>query len=153
MSPRLINGEPWSTHRRLLIDTNVWIYDLNNDQEFGQSAADVLRAMHRGCFQGIASEISLLELLVLPFKLGQNILAKQYELLLLSSSNLTLAPIQRDVLRLAARLRAAYLLKAPDAIIVATGILHGATLAITNDSRWLRITELKVILLKSAFGP
>jgi len=90
---------------------------------------------------------------VKPFKLGQKVLAKQYELLLLSSTNLTLAPVQLDVLRLAARLRAHYTLKAPDAIIVATGILHGATLAITNDSRWLRITELKVILLNSALLP
>ena len=45
MSLGHIGGQPWLPHRRILIDTNVWIYDLNNDPEFGRAASDVLGAM------------------------------------------------------------------------------------------------------------
>jgi predicted nucleic acid-binding protein len=146
---RLVEEPPWLPHRTILIDTNIWIYHLNRDKAFGSAATAVLDAMWAGQFDGVASEISLMELLVKPLKSGLDDVAEDYELMLLNSANLRLIPVYYDILILAARLRAQYALKTPDAIIVATGILNGATLAITNDGRWSRITEISVMLLKS----
>jgi predicted nucleic acid-binding protein len=129
-------------HRRVLIDTNVWLYHLEQNPEFGSAAAEVLAAMERGDFQGIVSELTLLELQVRPLRLERQDIADQYELLLDHFPNLIFAPVVRNVLTLAAMLRAKYRLKTPDAIVLATGIRQGATLAISNDLLWQRVKEI-----------
>jgi predicted nucleic acid-binding protein len=81
----------------------------------------------------------------------QRILIDEYELLLTSFPNLLLAPVTRNVLSLAATLRARYGLRTPDAIVLATGIRNGATLAVTKDVQWQRASaEISVHLLSEA---
>ncbi len=103
-----------------------------------------MTALASGEFAGVISELTLMELLVKPLKLGRRDIADQYELILNDFPHLVLVPINRDVLVLAAALRARHGIKTPDAIILSTGIRSGATLAITNDMRWKRVTEIAV---------
>ena len=90
----------------------------------------------------------MLEIKVWPLKKGSPEVAGKYELLLDAFPNLALTPIDRSVLNRAARLRARYRLKAPDAIILATGLTHSATLAITNDQGWKKVGEIDVVCVK-----
>jgi predicted nucleic acid-binding protein len=142
-------AKPWAGHRRILLDTSIWIYHLEEHPEFAQAASALMTALASGEFAGVISELTLMELLVKPLKLGRRDIADQYELILNDFPHLVLVPINRDVLVLAAALRARHGIKTPDAIILSTGIRSGATLAITNDMRWKRVTEIAVQTLQS----
>ena len=138
----------YSAHKRVLIDTNVWLYHLEGHAEFGHAASQLLRAVERGTIEGIVSEITLMEIQVRPLRLDLQDIADQYEILLYHFPNLVLAPVIRAVLTMAARLRAKYNLKSPDAIVLATGLHNGATLAVSNDKQWQRVTEITTKPLK-----
>jgi len=38
-------------------------------------------------------------------------------------------------------------IRTPDAIQVATALQHGAEMMVTNDDRWRRLTEIRVVVL------
>jgi predicted nucleic acid-binding protein len=134
-------------HQRVLIDTSVWIYHFEQNSTFGEAAGHVIEQLEAGKFRGIASELTLLELIVKPLQLGRQDAADDYETLLSYFPNLELEPISRAILLDAAALRARYRLRTPDAIQLATGLHSGATLAITNDEAWQRIAGIETLLL------
>ncbi|MDX2222837.1 MAG: hypothetical protein SFV21_08815 [Rhodospirillaceae bacterium] len=61
-----------------------------------RAAGLVLAALDAGEFQGVASELSLLELTAEPLRQGRQDVADDCELLLASFPNLSLQPIPRD---------------------------------------------------------
>jgi predicted nucleic acid-binding protein len=134
-------------HQRVLIDTCVWIYHFEQHAIFGEAANRVIEQLEAGSFRGIASELTLLELTVKPLQLGRQDAADDYETLLSYFPNLELVPISRAILLEAAALRAHYRLRTPDAMQLATGFASGATLAITNDEAWKRLTSIETLLL------
>lgn len=142
MSARLPGG-----HKRVLIDTSVWIYHLENHPEFGPPAGRVIESLEEGRFRGIASELTLLELTVRPLQLGRQDVADHYEVLLDYFPNLEIVPISREILMDAAGLRARQKLRTPDAIQLATGIRASATLAVTNDKLWRSVPLIETALL------
>lgn len=143
----MVKGTVLRRHRRILVDTGVWIYHLEGNEEFARPAADVLDAIESGRVRGVASELTLLELLVRPLSLRRQDVADHYELLLDQFPNLDLVPADRAVLVEAAALRARHRLRTPDAIVLATGLLHGATAAVTNDAAWRAVGGIEVVLL------
>lgn len=142
MSARLPGG-----HKRVLIDTSVWIYHLENHPEFGPSAGRVIESLEEGKFRGITSELTLLELTVRPLQLGRQDVADHYEVLLDYFPHLEIVPISREILLDAAALRARQKLRTPDAIQLSTGIRTGATLAVTNDKLWRSVPLIETALL------
>jgi predicted nucleic acid-binding protein len=134
-------------HKRVLIDTSVWIYHLENHPEFGPPAGRVIESLEEGRFRGIASELTLLELTVRPLQLGRQDVADHYEVLLDYFPNLEIVPISREILLDAAGLRARQKLRTPDAIQLATGIRASATLAVTNDKLWRSVPLIETALL------
>jgi predicted nucleic acid-binding protein len=136
-----------SGHHKILIDTNVWLYHLGAHPQFGQPASALIGAMEQGSFEGVVSELTLMELQVRPLTMRRRDIADQYELLLDHFPHLNMVPVSRDVLNLAASLRARYRLKTPDAIILSCGIRNGATLAVSNDQRWQQVKEISTAAL------
>ena len=136
-------------HKRVFIDTDVWIYHFEQHPEFGRAAGIAIQSLEDGRFRGVSSELTLLELTVRPLQLGRQDVADEYELLLSYFPNLDLEPVSKEVLLGAAGLRARYRLRTPDSILLATGIRSGATAAITNDNGWKAAQGLgiEIILL------
>jgi predicted nucleic acid-binding protein len=132
----LVIPKPLRAHRKVLIDSSVWVYHFEQHPEFGSAAGRVIEALEEGAFHAVISELTLLELTVRPLQLGRQDVADEYELLLDYFPHVELEPVSRDVLLGAAALRARYRLRTPDAILLATGIRSGATAAITNDDGW-----------------
>ncbi|RME35355.1 MAG: type II toxin-antitoxin system VapC family toxin [Gammaproteobacteria bacterium] len=128
----------------VLIDTCIWIYHFSGDARFGNKVSRLLRRIERGEWEGIVSEISLLEILVQPLRLGRQEVADTYELVLERFPHLEICGIGREETLSAAALRARYGLRTPDALILATGLNRGATLALTQDHQWRRIREIEV---------
>jgi predicted nucleic acid-binding protein len=144
----LVTGRIVGRHERVLIDTAVWIYHFEENPTFGAAAGHVIEELEAGKFRGVASELTLLELLVKPLRLGRQDAADDYETLLSYFPNLDLVPISRDILLDAAALGARRRLRTPDAIQLATAFSTGATLAITNDEAWAHIAGIETLLLK-----
>lgn len=135
------------SHKRVLIDTSVWIYHFEQNPKLAAPAGQVIESLEAGKFRGIASELTLLELTVRPLQLGRQDVADDYEILLGYFPNLELQPISREVLLEAAALRARHRLRTPDAIQIATGVRYGATLAITNDQGWRDQSVIETVIL------
>jgi predicted nucleic acid-binding protein len=134
-------------HKRVLIDTSVWIYHFEQHPKFASAAGRVIESLEAGKFRGIASELTLLELTVRPLQLGRQDVADDYEVLLGHFPNLELQPVSREILLEAAGLRARHRLRAPDAIQIATGLRAGATLAVTNDDAWRGVPFIETAIL------
>ena len=134
-------------HKRVLIDTGVWIYHFEGHAEFAAPAGRVVEGLESGAFTGIASELTLLELTVRPLQLGRQDIADEYELLLGHFPNFELEPITRAILLKAAALRARVRLRTPDAIQLATGLTAGATLVVTNEAAWRGVPGIKTLIL------
>lgn len=134
-------------HKRVLIDTSIWIYHFEQHPELGAAAGKIIESLEEGEFRGVASELTLLELTVRPLQLGRQDVADDYEVLLDYFPNFELEPISREILLEAAALRARQRLRTPDAIQIATGLRTGATLAVTNDEGWRSFPPIETIIL------
>jgi len=103
--------------------------------------------VEEGIFSGVASIISLTEILVKPIREGNTSMEKQYKLLFTHFPNLSIVPVDQSVAEQAAYLRGKYGIKTPDALIIASAILAEAELFITNDERLGQIKEIRCVAL------
>ena len=135
--------------RRLYVDSNLFVYALEDMAPWDEAAKAVFDLIDDGGAFGVTSELTLSECLTKPFRDGNDAIAGVYLEAIGDSGALAVAPVSREVLVEAARLRATHPhLKTPDAVHVATAVLTGCEILITNDRR-LRIdgAAVEVLLL------
>jgi predicted nucleic acid-binding protein len=135
-------------HRLVGIDTAIFIYHIEGNSPFTALATTSLEQLASGAYRGVTSSLTIMELAVKPLRLGQIDIADGYETLLEEITNLSLADLDRPILRHAARMRARYGLRPADALQVAACLYKGATAFLTNDHRIRRVAECEVIVLK-----
>jgi len=104
-------------------------------------------AMEFGDIQLVTSTLTLTEVLVHPYKYGNQSLAQKYSSILLKNRNLKAFPVTTEIATEAAQLRAAYGLKTPDSIQLATALLGGATSFLTNDDHFAALPGMNIISL------
>lgn len=129
------------------LDTCVFIYHLEYHPLYAPLTREILRAIETGNCLGCTTVISLTELLVRPWQLGERQKAMEYEVLICNFPHLQVLDINRQIARLAARLRGEYQLRAADALQVAGAITGGAEVFITNDKALRRLDPLIPILV------
>jgi len=134
-------------HQLIALDTCVWIYHFENHPIYSLWTKPILQAISGGQCSAVMSEVSLLEILVQPLRLGLSETVANYQLLLDNFPNLLIYPVTRQVTLTAASLRANFGLRTPDALILATGMVQGATLMVTNDIDWKRVPKIQVVCL------
>lgn len=93
--------------QRVLLDTMIFIYVLNEDPLYVDLAIAVLEVVEAGQVEGIISTLTLTELLTAPMQTGDEEAVRDYELYLTNFPNLTILPLDLDIARRAAQLRAA----------------------------------------------
>jgi len=94
----------------------------------------------------VTSTVTMLELLVHPYRQEDLDGVDGFYALLSTYPNLTWVATSLEIADQAARLRAAHNLKAPDAIQAATALLSRATALISNDPAFIRVKELEVLV-------
>lgn len=129
------------------IDTAPIIYFIEKHPKYINLLRPVFIEINSGNIIAMTSTVSLLEVMVLPFRTANTALAEKYREILLYSEDFTTLEITNDVSELAAKLRAKYDIRAPDAIQIATGIQHGASIFLTNDYRFKKVKEIKAMIL------
>lgn len=116
---------PW-----VYLDSCIVIYLVEEHTVFLEQIRTAISAA--GDAQFCISALVELECLVVPLRLADTDLQAEYERFF---SKLVLLPILDEAYRTAARLRATYGLKTPDALHTAIAQYHGCTHLWTNDDR------------------
>ena len=133
------------------LDTSIFIYYLEANPNYSSLTKTVFNAMEDGIFHGITSAITLMELTVHPWRSGNENVAREYEALLVNFPNLSIVNIDRDVARLAAKLRADFNVSPADALQVTASLQAGAKAFLTNDKRLSGLQAITEILLLDDF--
>lgn len=129
------------------MDTAPLIYFIEENPTYLNIVRPFFVAMDRGDFQVVTSSVTLLEVLVHPFRHGDSVLAQQYREILLNAKHIDTVLPSYDITEEAARLRAEYNIRTPDAIQMATAIHEGASFFLTNDARLPSTPALNVLVL------
>ncbi|MEQ9482961.1 MAG: PIN domain-containing protein [Coleofasciculus sp. F4-SAH-05] len=87
-------------------------------------------------------------MLVYPLRRGNTILAQQYRDILFNEEGFTTIEVSVAIAEEASQLRAAYNLRTPDAIQMATAIRQCASFFLTNDARLSSLPGLAVLVLE-----
>ena len=129
------------------LDTAIFIYWIEESPRFMPQLEPLFAAIDRGLIAAVTSQLTLLETLVVPLRENDLLLAERYEAILGASRGLSLLPIDLEVLRAAARIRAATAARTPDAIQLATALAAGCTAFVTGDRRVPSLPRLPVVSL------
>jgi predicted nucleic acid-binding protein len=133
----------------LALDTVVFIYFIEEHPRFLPVLDPVFAAIDKKRLRAVASSLTLLEVLVVPYRAGNIPLAERYEQVLTHSRGLRLIDIDRTQLRAAAQLRALHSsLRTPDAIQVSAALSGGCSVLLTNDRDLPAVPGLRILQLR-----
>ncbi len=132
---------------RIGLDTAIFIYLIEEDPRFLPLVEPIFQDVAEGKREIVTSALTLLEVLVVPYRAGNAGLAERYEDLLSSSRGVAVMDLNRDQLRMAAQLRAATGAKTPDALQLAAALSAGCTTFVTNDRRIPAVPGIRVLQL------
>src|SRR5262249_27225464 len=97
----------------------------------------------------VTSALTLLEVLVVPYRSGDQLLAGRYEALLTRSRGVRVADISRDHLRAAAPLRASTGVKTADSLQLVAALAANCATFLTNDRDLPKIPGIRILQLAS----
>jgi len=132
---------------RLAFDTAPIIYFVEANPTYDELVSNIFSRVAGGEVSGWPSVVSLTEVLVRPISSGRKDLQQAYRRLLLNSTNFKTVPINSEVAESAARVRATYGLRLPDAIQIAFALDVRCQAIVCNDRSMRRVTELQVLVL------
>lgn len=130
------------------IDTAIVIYFAERSERYIEAVRPLFEAADRGDVGLVTSGVTLLEVLVVPYRVGDSALARRYEALLTRSRGLTLVDLDRPILRAAAHLRATHGVRTPDALQLAAALSGRCGAFLTNDRRLPSLPNLPVFQLR-----
>lgn len=126
----------------VVVDTAPLIYLLEDHPRFLPLFLGLFEADAAGDLRIAISTIALAEVLTGPLRHGHDALAQRYERAL---ARYTVAPVSSGIAALAARMRARYGLKLPDAIQLATALELDAAALVTHDRDFAQIEGLPIL--------
>jgi predicted nucleic acid-binding protein len=129
------------------LDTAPLIYFIERPPTYLPLLLPFFEAVERGDIQVVTSTLTLTEVLVHPYRDGNPDLAERYFHMLLRARHLRMVALSPAIAAEAARVRADFQMKTPDAIQLATAKEGGATSFVTNDGELASIPGLRMIVL------
>jgi len=130
------------------LDTAIFVYLIEEHPRFLPLVEPVFAAVDRGRWPGITSGVTLLEVLVVPYRAGDLTLAERYETLLTRSRGIRMVDLDGALLRAGAQIRAVTGMRTPDALQVAAALRTRSTAYLTNDRRLPDVPGLRVLQLR-----
>ena len=132
--------------QRVGVDTQVLIYHFEDVAPYADLTTRLLTRAAAGHLQLIVSAVTVSELLVKPLQTGKTF--SWLETALGALPDLVRGDITWDTARIGAELRVRTRLPLADALILASGVEHGAQAMITNDRKWQsRQLPYRILLL------
>ena len=132
-------------HRRIAIDTSVFIYELEANPRYLTQADMVFAWLEQPGHSAVTSTITMTELLVQPYRESDEVRVNAFYSLLTTYPNLDWIAPDLDIADVAARIRATCRLQTPDALLAATAARSHATGLVTNDPIFERVEAFETI--------
>lgn len=129
------------------LDTAPLIYFIEKHPERAAKLRPFFAAAERQEFRVVTSLVPLLEVLVQPLRNGREDVAREYREIILRSPSLTALPLDENIVEEAARLRALYGVRTPDAIQLATAKISGAAFFLTNDGNLPPVPGMSILVV------
>jgi predicted nucleic acid-binding protein len=133
--------------QKIYIDTNIFIYLIEGYKETEELLKEIFLGIDKGYISAVTSNLSLSEVLVKPFIDKNEIMKNLYVQILKDSPIVDIDSISDSVLIDAARIRAEFKIKTPDAIHLATAKETQCDFMLTNDAGMRRYTDIETILV------
>lgn len=134
--------------QRIGLDTNVFIYFLDDHPRYGAWCASLFELIERGQNAAVTSTVTLLELLVQPYRDQKDELAQKIFALTSTYLNIEWVSLTMNLADRAAELRAHYRLRTPDAIQLATANGCNAMRFYGNDYGLRRVKEIECVIVE-----
>lgn len=129
------------------LDTPAFIYFIEEHPRYLPVLRPLFEEVDRGSRRIVTSAVTLLEVLVVPYRAANVALAERYESLLARSRGVHLKEIDAGQLRAAAQLRAVFGVRTPDALQLAAALSERCTTFLTNDRRIPSVPGLRTVVL------
>jgi len=130
----------------IALDTMVFIYLLEGDERYKDEAEKILTEVEAGLVSAVTSIVSVIEVLSAKKLIDQVRLREEISRFFQESEGLVVLPVNWEVGKVASELRREnQSLRTPDSIQLATAIVAGASVFVTND---LKLKNLKIRGLK-----
>jgi predicted nucleic acid-binding protein len=129
------------------VDTAAFIYMIEENPRYLPVLRPLFAAADAGELTLVTSAVTLLEVLVVPYRAGNMALAERYEAILTRSRSVLLSEIDRGQLRAAGQLRAVTGVRTPDALQLAAALAARCTAFVTNDRRLPDLPGLRILQL------
>ena|ERR1700730_10523929 len=129
------------------VDTAPFIYYIERNPLYIDMLRTFFQAVNKEECAVVTSVVTLLETLVVPIRLNNTELARQYRDVLFDTLGLTTVSLWPKIAEEAARLRAIHNIRTPDSIQMATAIIGKASFFLTNDKHLPSLPNLKILVL------
>lgn len=138
----MILPETLRRRKGVVIDTNIWIYLLQDHPRFGKTADFIIAQAEAGEFQGVITPITIAELLTGPLREGRSDMADRIRSALRGLVNVRPVDMPYEAGEIAGALRARYGLPLPDMLQAAVSMREPRPAIITNDREMLKVKEV-----------
>jgi predicted nucleic acid-binding protein len=145
VQPRRISG--LELRKAGIPDTSVFIFELEQNRKYIELVHSIFRWLEEPASYAATSTVTMLESPVHPYRRSDVDTVNRFYALLSSYPNLHWVELTLPVADAAARLRAEFGLKTPDAIHAASSLAARATGFISNDPASRRVVNLDVLIL------
>ncbi len=135
------------SHQRIALDTSVFIYHLEPNPKYLPYTDLIFSWLERSESMAVTSTITMTELLVLPYRQGDEQKADDFYSLLSTYPHLDWIAPNLEIAEPAARIRALHRLQTPDALQAATAAHSQATGLITNDAVFKHVDGFQTLVL------
>lgn len=130
------------------VDTSIFIYFIEKkNPAYIRIMREFFKKNKEGKIRLVTSTITLLEVLVQPFKQSRHDLVEKYKKILEESEYIKLVDFNIEISEISAKIRAKSGIRTPDAIQIGTSVHSEADYFLTNDKRLKSVEEIPLILL------
>jgi predicted nucleic acid-binding protein len=134
------------------IDKSIFIYGLEANIRYLPLTDHIFQWLEQPGHEAVTSTITMTELLVQPYRDSAEERVNNIYALLSTYPHLDWIAPDLETADLAARFRALYRLRTPDALLAATAVRSQATGFLTNDSLFKRVEAFETLLLDQLLG-
>jgi predicted nucleic acid-binding protein len=132
---------------RLFLDTAPVIYLVEKNPAYLDVVTEIFTAIDNGQITAVTSPVTLAECLVHPLRLNLPSLQQSFVNVVVNGLHTTFVTLDQSVGQQAARLRANYNVRLPDALQLAAAINNGCDTFLTNDALLKRVTGIQILVM------
>ncbi|HMC62195.1 MAG TPA: type II toxin-antitoxin system VapC family toxin [Candidatus Solibacter sp.] len=134
-------------HRLLALDTSIFIYQLEANPRYAALTDPIFEWLELPHHRAVTSTITMTELLVQPYRDGNEQRVNDFYGLLSTYPNLDWIAPNLEAADIAARIRGEHGLRTPDALQAATAVQAQVTGLVTNDPVFERVAGFETMVL------